>query len=350
MPQELELSLSSARRKTARENICKIAFKTIPRCGIAALILLCMGLYFLFPACKTFQQIQTEKNTPYELTATTDNSSIDLNTLMQIEGVERISPVLNLNASLSLEEYKLDCKIKAVYSNFLSLKFTQGTMYPDSSNMPYLILNEPAAKAFSLEYQTITVTPEDTVMMNTNGTERKAIICGIFDDGSETPAVYMSYDVAQKEYSTGGQTELVFLLNNISSAEDVVSALQRKNIYARFDSNLTLAWELLQTQCWQTAMLSIGLLACATALIREKRSAEIVKTRSETEMLLLAGMTADAVDHIFPLRITFTCTACVLAAAIISAIMGTFSLIAVGVSIIAAGMIEAAVLFVFGIE
>ena len=309
-----------------------------------------MGLYFLFPACQTFQQIQAEKNTPYELTATTDNNSIDLNTLMQIEGVERISPVVNLNASLSLEEYKLDCEIRAVYSSFFSLKFIQGTVYPDSSNMPYLILNKSAAKAFTHEYQTITVTPEDTVILTANGTERKAIICGIFDDGSETPAVYMSYDAAQKEYGTSGQTELVFLLNNMGSAEDVVSALQRKNIYARFDSNLTLAWELLQTQCWQTAMLSIGLLACATALIREKRSAEIVKTRSETEMLLLAGMTADAVDHIFPLRITFTCTACVLADAIISAIMGTFSLIAVGVSIIAAGVIEAAVLIIFGIE
>ena len=309
-----------------------------------------MGLYFLFPACQTFQQIQAEKNTPYELTATTENGSIDLNTLMQIEGVERISPVVNLNTTFSINEYKLDCEIRAVYSSFLNLKFTQGTMYPDSSNMPYLILNEPAAKAFSHEYQTIAVTPEDTVIMNANGAERKAIICGIFDDGSETPAVYMSYDVAQKEYSTGGQTELVFLLNNMGSAEDVVSALQRKNINARFDSNLTLAWELLQTQCWQTAMLSIGLFACATALIREKRSAEIVKTRSETEMLLLAGMTADAVDHIFPLRITFTCTACVLAAAIISAIMGTFSLIALGSSIIAAGVIEAAVLFVFSIE
>lgn len=309
-----------------------------------------MGLYFLFPACKTFQQIQTEKNTLYELTATTDNSSIDLNTLMQIEGVERISPVLNLNASLSLEEYKLDCKIKAVYSSFHSLKFIQGTMYPDSSNMPYLILNKAAAKAFSYENQTVTVSPEDTVMMNANGTERKAIICGIFDDGSEIPAVYMSYDVAQKEYGTGGQTELAFLLNNMGSAKNVVSALQRQNIYASFDSNLTLAWELLQTQSWQTVMLSIGLLACATALIREKRIAEIAKTRSETEMLRLAGMTADAVDHIFPLRITFTCTACVLAAAIISAIMGAFSLITVGVSIFAAGVIEAAVLFGFGIE
>lgn len=346
----MDFSFLDSTAKTVRASICKIAFKTIPRCGTAALILLCMGLYFLFPACQTFQQIQAEKNTPYELTATTENGSIDLNTLMQIEGVERISPVVNLNTTFSINEYKLDCEIRAVYSSFLNLKFTQGTMYPDSSNMPYLILNEPAAKAFSHEYQTIAVTPEDTVIMNANGAERKAIICGIFDDGSETPAVYMSYDVAQKEYSTGGQTELVFLLNNMGSAEDVVSALQRKNINARFDSNLTLAWELLQTQCWQTAMLSIGLFACATALIREKRSAEIVKTRSETEMLLLAGMTADAVDHIFPLRITFTCTACVLAAAIISAIMGTFSLIALGSSIIAAGVIEAAVLFVFSIE
>ena len=177
-----------------------------------------MGLYFLFPACQTFQQIQAEKNTPYELTAATDSSNIDLNILMQIEGVERISPVVNLNATLSVNEYKLDCEIKAVYSSFLNLKFPQGTMYPDSSNMPYLILNEPAAKAFSHEYQTITVTPEQTVIMNANGAERKAIICGIFDDGSENPAVYMSYDAAQKEYGTSGPTELVFLLSNMGSA------------------------------------------------------------------------------------------------------------------------------------
>ena len=297
-----------------------------------------MGLYFLFPACQTFQQIQAEKNTPYELTATTDNSNIDLNTLMQIEGVERISPVVNLNATLLLNEYKLDCEIRAVYSSFLSLKFTQGTMYPDSSNMPYLILNEPAAKAFSHEYQTITVTPEDTVMMNANGTERKAIICGIFDDGSETPTVYMSYDVAQKEYATSGQTELLFLLSNMGSAEDVVTTLQRQNIYANFDPNLTLAWELLQTQCLQTTLLSVALLACAAALIKEKRSAEIAKNQSETFMLLLSGMTADAVGRIYPLRIALTGLACTLFAMLIALIIGTFSLMAVGIGICAAGV------------
>lgn len=159
-------------------------------------------------------------------------------------------------------------------------------------------------------------------MMNANGTERKAIICGIYDDGSEPPTVYMSYDVAQKEYGTNGQTELVFLLNNMGSAEDVVFALQRKNIYASFDPNLTLAWELLQKQCWQTALLSIGLLACAVALIREKRSAEIVKTRSETTTLFLSGMTADAVGQIYPLRIAMAVTFCILVSTLFALFSG----------------------------
>lgn len=301
---------------------------------MAALILLCMGLYFLFPACQTFQQIQTEKSTPYELTATTENSNIDLNTLMQIEGVERISPVVNLNATLSLNEYKLDCEIKAVYSSFLSLKFTQGTMYPDSSNMPYLILNKAAAKAFSHENQTVTVSPEDTVMMSANGKERKAIICGIFDDGSETPTVYMSYDAAKLEYSTSRQTDLAFLLNNIGSAKNVVTALRRQGIYSNFNPNLTLGWELLQRQFWQTAMLSICLLFCSVALIQEKRPAEIAETWAETVMLQLSGMTAGAVGSIYPLRITLAGIDCILVAALMALIANTFSPIAIMVSVL----------------
>ena len=41
MPQELDFSFSDSTAKTVRASICKIAFKTIPRCGVAALMLLC---------------------------------------------------------------------------------------------------------------------------------------------------------------------------------------------------------------------------------------------------------------------------------------------------------------------
>ena len=303
-----------------------------------------MGLYFLFPACKTFQQIQAEKNTPYELTATTDSSNIDLNTLMQIEGVERISPVINLSATLSLDDYELDCEIKAVYSNFLSLKFTQGTIYPDSSNMPYLILNKAAAKSFTHEYQTITVTPEDTVMMNANGTERKAIICGIFDDRSETPTVYMSYNAAQKEYGTSEQTELLFLLNNMGGAENAVSTLQRQNIYASFDPNLTLTWEVLQKQCWQTFILSMGLLTCAIALIQEKRNTEIFMYRSESTMLLLSGMTQNEISRIFPFRILLAEMFCILVALCASAQLKHLTPLGIAVCVCFTGIVHCVIL------
>ena len=326
----MDLSLSDSTAKTVRASICKIAFKTIPRCGIAALILLCMGLYFLFPACQTFQQIQAEKNTPYELTATTDNSNINLNALMQIEGVERVSPVVNLNATLSLGEYRQNCKIRAVYNSFLSLKFTQGTMYPNSSNMPYLVLNRAAAKAFSHESQTAIVSPDDTVMMNENGIERKSIICGIFDDGSETPTVYMSYDVAQKEYGTNSQTELVFLLANMGSAEEVVSTLHRQNIYASIDPNLTLALKLLQAQCFQTAILGIGLLSSAIAVIRERHAVELLVKKSEYIMFCMAGIIPERVNKIYNIRMIMVIVLSLCLMILLASITETFSMHVLG--------------------
>lgn len=178
-------------------------------------------------------------------------------------------------------------------------------------------------------------------MMNANGAERKAIICGIFDDGSETPAVYMSYDVAQKEYATSGQTELLFLLSNMGSAEDVVTALQRQNIYANFDPGITLAWELLQKQCWQTALLSIGLLACAAVLFRERRSAETYTRHSEIAMLNLTGMTADSVSMIYPIRIVLSVLLALILALMAAAIWGLFSAIGIGVSILCASLLTA---------
>lgn len=322
----MDLSVSDSTAKTVRANICKIALRTIPRCGIAAFILLSMGLYFLFPACQTFQQIQADKNSPYELTATTDNSNIDLNSLMQIEGVKRISPVVKLNATLSLEEYTLNYEIRAVYSNYLGLNFTHGTIYPDSSNMPYLILNKDAAKAFSHKYQTVSVSPNDTVMISVNGTDRKAIICGIFDDRSDTPAIYMSYEVAQKLYGTSGQTTLIFFLSNKGLIEDVVSALQRQNIHTVLDPNITLAWDLLQQQCWQSLILCIGLMSSSLVVLREKRIAELVKSSSEMNMLHLSGMTHQNLKMVYPIRILMMAMLCLFLALAISCFSGSFSM------------------------
>ena len=244
---------------------------------------------------------------------------------MQIDGVERISPVINMNATLSLEDYKLDCEIRAVYSSYLSLKFTQGNMYPDSSNMPYLILNRAAAKSFTYEYQTITVTPEDTVMMKANGTERKAIICGICDDGSDIPAGYLSYDVVRKEDGVSGQTKFVFLLRNLTVANDVTSALRRQNLYTNFDPSILQELEVLNTQCGYAAISCSCFLFIGSYLVTEKRREERKWSVGELHGMLISGLTVWDIQNMFVIRLIFTYLSSLVLASAMSCINCTFA-------------------------
>lgn len=62
-------------------HICKIAIKTIPRCGWTAIVMLYLGLYMLFPGSQAAQQLYTEKHTPFELIGSTNSTTIDLNAL-----------------------------------------------------------------------------------------------------------------------------------------------------------------------------------------------------------------------------------------------------------------------------
>lgn len=128
---------------------------------------------------------------------------------------------------------------------------------------------------------------------------------------------------ASSNNGQNGQTELIFLLEDKGAAEDVVSALQRQNIYASFDPSIKLAWELLQKQCWQMIMLSIGLLTCSAVLICKKRSTEM-DTR-ETVLLYLSGLTTKSVKMIYPLRITLSVFFAFLLALLPASLLGKFS-------------------------
>ena len=131
----MELSLSGNARKIAAGHICKIAAKTILRCGWTAVIMLCLGLYMLFPGSKAARQLYTEKRTPFELIASTNSTEINLDTLSQIVGVERVSPILQMNCQLTFGEKNASCQIDAVYSAYLDVNLTDGALFTDSTNI-----------------------------------------------------------------------------------------------------------------------------------------------------------------------------------------------------------------------
>lgn len=269
---------------------------------------------------------------PFELEATVSKDYIDLGTLLQVEGVQKVSPVIRLDAVLSVEEYKLHCQIKAVYSSFLNCVLTEGTMFPDNSNMPFLVLNQAAVKAFTVDkYSTMTVSANMEILLKENDAERKSVVCGIFDDGSETPAAYMSYDTAVREFPQSGTTVLLLFLGDKGDCDKVVKSIRRLGLNASFDENESLRWELMEQKAWLFLLAGIGFIACAAILIRKNRSLELIMRQGEIFSLLSAGLVEKETAAIYPLRLALAEMSCDVIASIVADITGSLSLFAVGV-------------------
>lgn len=285
-------------------HICKIAAKTILRCGWTAIVMLCLGLYMLFPGTQTAQRLYTEKHTPFELIGSTDSITIDLNTLSQISGVERVSPILQINCQLTYGEKDANNPINAVYASYLNVHLTDGTLFTDNTNMPYLVLNEAATKLFSEKDDTHGIGVQEELLLKSGDVETTAQICGIYRDDSETPHIYMSYEVARKLFEpqfTG--TNIAFLLTNKGKAEKVNATLQKQKFSVSINTDTSLAWNLLEQQTWQTFLVSAVFVVCSAILIREKIVSEKWQSNGEQEVLLTAGLTAHMVESVIFVRI-----------------------------------------------
>lgn len=316
--------LSSTKRASAAETICKIALRTISRCGAASLVLLILGLYLIFPGCWVWQQLREDKQTPRVLEAFTDWDMIDLNVLADIEGVSRVTPVVRAEAELAAEDAKMRCRIQGVYASYLDGKFAQGGVFPDGSTMPFLVLNEAAAKAFLQEDgRNITVDAGTDVFMTAEGNSQKAQVCGVLKDGSETPAVYMSYDTARRiSPQSGDGTSILLYLNHRGDSEDVIKALRKRNFTASAPEDETLRWELMETQYRILFLVSFTCILGSAMLTHERRKRE--DASGEAAVLLLSGMTLAEVSVIFPLRIVLTGIFSLSLAVMLAIIAGSF--------------------------
>lgn len=314
---------STKRAKTGAAIICKIALHTVPRCGAAALVLLGLGLYLIFPGFRVWQQLREDKGMPRVLEAATDRETVDLNNLAKIDAVAQVTPVISISGELSTEEAKLNCEIQCVYASWLGGNFSRGGVFPDGSVMPFLALNQAAAEAFLQEDERyITVDAGTDILLTAQGSSQKAQVCGILRDESETPAVYMSYDTARRIFAQNDGSAFLLRLNRRGDSEAVVKALRRMGFSAGTPENEALRWKLMEQQSLLFLFAGAGSLILSVLLTREHRKGE---SEGERQALLLSGMTAAQANGILPLRALFTNGLALFLAAILAAAVGNFT-------------------------
>lgn len=324
--------MSRNARRIMAGHICKIAAKTIPRCGWTAIVMLCLGLYMLFPGTQTAQRLYREKHTPFELIGSTDDATIDLNTLSQIADVERVSPILQVSCQLTYGEKDASNQIDAVYASYLNVHLTDGTLFTNNTNMPYLVLNEAATKLFTEKDNEPGIAVQEELLLKSGDVETKAQVCGIYQDESETPHIYMSYEVAHKLFGVQFMgTKVVFLLTNKGTVEGVSAKLRKQNFSVNANTDTRLAWDLLERQTWQTFLVSAVLVACSAILTRENLLQERFSSKAEWEILLTNGMSVKKIEQMLLVRIVITELICIFVSMIISETVNTFSWITLGV-------------------
>lgn len=290
--------------------ICKIAWKTIGRYGKASLLMLCIGFLFMLTTANAYSQLYEELSSPYVLSGSVSGQA-ELEKYYEISSIDAATPVLNEDATLSSQEASLSASITAVTSDYLDVAFSLGGVFPDESNMPFLVLNRYAAEHFTTQDDTVTsVDVNDTVVMTIQEQEVSVVICGIFEDGLEQPVVYMSYTVASRMLPKEETINLLFRLKRTDDLEEAAKELDQLQVSVTYDHALPERWKLTKQQIYQTALSALVLLLCSAVQMAGQNKSERHEALPQLQALCYCGLNPGQVGMLFVLRTLLTDLVC----------------------------------------
>lgn len=328
MQQFEKTSLSTVKKPgSVAAYMMKVAFLTIGRYGKATLLMLCVGFLFLITTAHSYGLLRQELEKPYVLPGTVTGQA-DLEKYMGIPGMEAVSPVVSFESMLSAKDATLSATVTAVLADYLDLSFIQGGVFPNDSNMPFLVLNEYAAKNFLDESKNkVTLTVNDTLSMTIGDEEQSAILCGIFEDGLEQPVAYMNYTLAARELPKGDNISLLLRLGKTEDLESGAKALKKLGVSVSYDEALPERWRLTKQQIYQTFVSALVLLICSAVQMTGQHRRELREALPEYQAMALGGLGDRQIRWIFPLRTLFSDLLCLLLALAVAWLMGNVSLI-----------------------
>ncbi len=205
------------------------ALKTWKRLAFPALLFWILAVCLLGIAGQMGWELRQEKNQPCQLTASA-SGALDLDAVVQLDGVTACTKVYEISAELTVSGYTGSLTVYGVDSGFVEGTVSSGVLFPESAAMPYLVLNEAALKALTLDGKPVE-DPDSVDWLNSSVLlgETTAKLCGVVKDDRDTPLAYMGQNAA-RDYLVGTSgtagTDLIWVkLRNFGASESVAQAL-----------------------------------------------------------------------------------------------------------------------------
>lgn len=279
-----------------------MAWRSFQRLGIVSLFFLISGIGFFLFSLGLFMEIRDEKEEPFLLSA--QNSQItaqELQILSEEPEISAISAVYEISASVQVNEVSADITLYGMESNFfetIKKEMIRGTIYQDSTAMPYLVLNEAACREILRVQSGKQAADLDGLMSNTRmgkaGTVIRlgeevlsAGICGLVKDGLETPAAYLSQESARRLLEPGTDCQQVWLwMERMGDMDKVIRFLEaRAYSVDRNHTEQEMVWQATQNLAFGFFLSGMISLAAAVSLMHGGISADWKCSRKEYEHL-----------------------------------------------------------------
>lgn len=310
--------------------------------------------------------VQKEKGQPYVLKVSTKGSEkLKDDTVAKISELPDVigaTPLLQVTAAVKAGVYSANLTLTGVKPSFIKDKFAEGAAFPDSSGMPYIVLNKAACKLFSNEKagttnvfnasvsSTATLeagqdTHEEDVklpeidwlkagfLLQCDGDTSWAVakVSGLLegDDPKQEPAAYISLSAAKelllKSGTSTDYTGINIRIRNMGCTASVTEAIKNMGLeVTNGNDDLQAKWDAESKEMIYLTVIGIFSLVCSLVLISAWRKICLLEQNETWEMLRWIGMREKDIGRLFFLQVMMLSLLGVLIGIIVSISLPSF--------------------------
>lgn len=314
-------------------DMIKLSNKTLRgRWAVLPMFAMVFAAFCLCFAGAIWTTVGEEKAQPYELILMPDeNRTIteeDMIKLSDLQGVTAVSPAYFISVLMETGAYSAQLTLTGIDGGYVGGEsFIEGTIYPESSAMPYIVLNEAARMEFSnpdSEPSREGKAPEidwldaDFSITLPEIREIASKVCGILvsdvtsDGGNQmediqNPTAYISLGTArnllQKSGQSTGYMAAYVRVVNIGQADKVSKEIAALGLSVSNSSEeLQIRWDALTRERYYLMVMGMFFLICATVLTSARCRISLLEERQSWIMLQWMGMKGRNIRRIFSLQ------------------------------------------------
>jgi hypothetical protein len=289
-------------------NLIRLAARDLKnKWAILPIVCTVVAVFCLVVAGTTLLGIKKEKSVPYELNISPGSMIIQENKIAKIQaitGVTDITRFIPIQVDLQVGKTSTQLTLEGVDASYLANDFIRGSVFPETSVMPYVVLNKAACQQFESAADQSgfdSSAPVDwfgvQIKVQTNQDSRPIVgkICGILVNAGSDPAAYISLDSAEKLLQLAGQKQgypgLHIRVLNKGSAQRIIDEISTLGLtIANPLSDIEQQWD--ETMREMIYLLIAGLICmlCAIGLLAAKKKIAKLEQHAEREMLGWIGI------------------------------------------------------------